>query len=169
MFTTRSVISTKRPQQPKLQMLRQPALRLTVGGFFFQCFRFQFFLAVMLCISCQSVAPLAGSAAPPVSQDSPSSAAAVTAPGTIPGAAALRSEVNVGRNCYLQSFSADDFPWPTSSCLNIEEVFKNFQFLEAKWDPVSQRLVVTQYRAGAVESVRTFIYDKHQAKLRPAN
>ncbi len=163
------MISTKRPQQLKLQMLRQPALRLTVGGFFFQRFHFQFFLALMFCVGCQSVAPLAGSVAPPVSQDSPSSAAAVTAPGAIPGAAALRSEVNVGRHCYLQSFSVDEFPWPTSACLNIEEVFKNFQFLEAKWDPVSQRLVVTQYRAGAVESMRTYIYDKHQAKLRPAD
>lgn len=73
----------------------------------------------------------------------------------------------VDRHCYLNSFHPQNFPWPASDCLNIEEVFKNYQFDEATWDEKNKVLNVKHFKQGTVESSVFFIYK--EGKLYPKN
>lgn len=54
----------------------------------------------------------------------------------------------VAPRCYLADFRLSNFPWKQAECLNIEEVFKNYAYFDAKWSKENRKLEVVPYRAG---------------------
>lgn len=49
-------------------------------------------------------------------------------------------------------------PGPLADCLNYEEVFKNFQFYEAKWDQAELVLTIKKFENGNVSTTQLFKY-----------
>ena len=53
-------------------------------------------------------------------------------------------------HCFLSEFTQEKFPWLEGSCLNYEEVFKNYEYFETIFDKKSQSLVVKRVIKGAL-------------------
>lgn len=54
----------------------------------------------------------------------------------------------VRETCYLPDFDPARFPWKTGECLNFEEVFKNYQYVEARLDRTRKQLEVRWFTQG---------------------
>ena len=76
-------------------------------------------------------------------------------------------EPNVLPLCYLHQFTVQNFPWPMGDCLNFEEVFKNYQYVEAKWDAKAKRLTVTHFEKGERKKTESYIYSVEKKVLLP--
>ena len=50
--------------------------------------------------------------------------------------------------CYLPDFAPGRFPWNTGECLNFEEVFKNYQYVEARLDRARRQLDLRWFTQG---------------------
>lgn len=65
------------------------------------------------------------------------------------GAASLADKLTPGMPHYFDSFDAGQRPWEPGQHLNIEEVFKNYQYYEIVLDRDSKGIVVNQYIRGS--------------------
>lgn len=60
--------------------------------------------------------------------------------------------------CYLNQFKPDNFPWKMDDCLNYEEVFKNFQYTEARWQEAKKMLVIRHFKQGQYSDPVTYFF-----------
>ena len=65
------------------------------------------------------------------------------------GAASLADKLAPGMPHYFDSFDAGQRPWEPGQPLNIEEVFKNYQYYEILLDRDGKAIVVNQYIRGS--------------------
>lgn len=65
------------------------------------------------------------------------------------GAASLADRLAPGTPHYFDSFDATRQPWEPGQPLNIEEVFKNYQYYEILLDRDGKAIVVNQYIRGS--------------------
>ena len=65
------------------------------------------------------------------------------------GAASLADKLAPGMPHYFDSFDATQRPWEPGQPLNIEEVFKNYQYYEILLDRDGKAIVVNQYIRGS--------------------
>lgn len=68
---------------------------------------------------------------------------------TAAGAATLADKLAPETPHYFDSFDASQQPWEPGRPLNIEEVFKNYQYYEILLDPNGKGMVVNQYIRGS--------------------
>ncbi len=64
------------------------------------------------------------------------------------GAASLAEKLTPGATYYFDSFNPGQQPWQPSQHLNIEEVFKNYQYYEIVLDQDGQGMTVSHYIQG---------------------
>lgn len=64
-------------------------------------------------------------------------------------AASLADELKPGAAYYYDNFDLGQRPWKPGQHLNIEEVFKNYQYYEIVLDLDGKELTVSQYIQGA--------------------
>lgn len=55
--------------------------------------------------------------------------------------------------CYFHQFDIRQFPWKMGDCLNYEEVFKNFQYDEVRYDREGRSLTVLRFENGKKKSI----------------
>ena len=65
------------------------------------------------------------------------------------GGASLADKLTPGMPHYFDSFDAGQRPWQPGQHLNIEEVFKNYQYYEIVLDRDSKGIMVNQYIRGS--------------------
>jgi len=65
------------------------------------------------------------------------------------GAASLADKLAPGMPHYFDSFDATQRPWEPGQPLNIEEVFKNYQYYEILLDRDGKAIVVNRYLRGS--------------------
>ncbi|MDO8812951.1 MAG: hypothetical protein Q7J38_13120 [Gallionella sp.] len=65
------------------------------------------------------------------------------------GGASLADQLTPGMPHYFDSFDAGQRPWEPGQSLNIEEVFKNYQYYEIMLDRDGKEIVVNQYIRGS--------------------
>jgi len=65
------------------------------------------------------------------------------------GAASLADRLAPGMPHYFDSFDAGQRPWEPGQPLNIEEVFKNYQYYEILLDRDGKEIVVNRYLRGS--------------------
>lgn len=65
------------------------------------------------------------------------------------GAASLADRLAPGTPHYFDSFDATQQPWEPGQPLNIEEVFKNYQYYEILLDRDGKAIVVNRYLRGS--------------------
>ena len=65
------------------------------------------------------------------------------------GAASLADKLAPGMPHYFDSFDATQRPWEPGQSLNIEEVFKNYQYYEILLDRDGKAIVVNRYIRGS--------------------
>ncbi|MCR4298813.1 MAG: hypothetical protein NUV75_08705 [Gallionella sp.] len=63
--------------------------------------------------------------------------------------ASLADQLTPGMPHYFDSFDAGQRPWEPGQPLNIEEVFKNYQYYEIVFDRDGKEIVVNQYLRGS--------------------
>jgi hypothetical protein len=68
------------------------------------------------------------------------------------GATPLADKLEPGKPYYYDSFDSGKRPWNPGQDLNIEEVFKNYQYYEIVLDQDGKGITVNQYTRG-VKSV----------------
>lgn len=66
----------------------------------------------------------------------------------VASAAALAGEFTPGTPYYFDSFDPAQHPWKPGRHLNIEEVFKNYQYYEIVLDREGREITVNQYIRG---------------------
>ncbi|HUW26809.1 MAG TPA: hypothetical protein VMW07_09845 [Gallionella sp.] len=66
----------------------------------------------------------------------------------VAGAASLTDKLTPGMPHYFDSFNAGQQPWEPGQPLNIEEVFKNYQYYEIVLDRDGKGIMVNQYIRG---------------------
>ena len=64
------------------------------------------------------------------------------------GAASLAEKLTPGESYYFDSFNSKRQPWVPGQPLNIEEVFKNYQYYEIMLDRNGEELSVSHYIQG---------------------
>ncbi len=64
--------------------------------------------------------------------------------------------------CYLNQFKQDSFPWKMDDCLNYEEVFKNFQYTEARWQEEKKILSIRHFKQGQYSKPINFEFKNHK-------
>lgn len=69
--------------------------------------------------------------------------------------------------CYLNRFQVEKFPWKMDDCLNYEEVFKNSQFDEAKWEEKKNILTVRHFSNGQYQTPQIYIFKDGQLTIHP--
>lgn len=72
----------------------------------------------------------------------------------------------VGLTCYMDDFEPDQFPWKDDKCLNYEEVFKNYQYVETTVSKQTKVLTVKFYKAGQLSETRSYLIQDN-LKLKP--
>lgn len=71
------------------------------------------------------------------------------------GAATAAANFDSGVPYYVESFDPAKVPWEPGSKLNLEEVFKNYQYYEILFDKPSNSITVKRYIRGiTVDEVR---------------
>ncbi len=68
--------------------------------------------------------------------------------------------------CYLNDFKPSNFPWKKSDCLNIEEVFKNHQYFEARWNETQKVLIIKKFEGGKFLEPLTYHWTNHQLEAK---
>lgn len=64
------------------------------------------------------------------------------------GAASLADKFTPGMTYYFESFDPGQKPWNPGQHLNIEEVFKNYQYYEIEFSQDGKEITVNQYIRG---------------------
>lgn len=64
------------------------------------------------------------------------------------GAASLAERFTPGMPYYYEYFDPGQRPWKTGQPLNIEEVFKNYQYYEIEFDQDGKGITVNSYIQG---------------------
>jgi hypothetical protein len=76
---------------------------------------------------------------------------------------AVVKELSIDQHCFLKEFSSQVFPWDKSDCLNIEEVFKNYQYYETMYLEKERLLVVKKVVFGQLQMTMHYqITDENQ-------
>lgn len=65
------------------------------------------------------------------------------------GAATLADRFTPGTKYYFESFDSGKQPWVPGQDLNVEEVFKNYQYYEIVLDRDGKEITVNKYIQGA--------------------
>ena len=73
------------------------------------------------------------------------------------GAGTLADRFNPGTQYYYEDFDAGKRPWEPGQYLNIEEVFKNYQYYEIVLDQDGKGITVNQYIRGVKASSEKYL------------
>ncbi|MDH4216525.1 MAG: hypothetical protein OEV23_06485 [Gallionella sp.] len=73
------------------------------------------------------------------------------------GAATLADKFSPGTPYYFDSFDSRQKPWNPGQHLNIEEVFKNYQYYEIVLGQDSKEITVSQYVRGVKTSSEVYL------------
>lgn len=72
-------------------------------------------------------------------------------------AASLMEKFTPGTAYYFDSFDSEPQPWEPGQHLNIEEVFKNYQYYEMVLDHDGKGMTVNQYIQGIKKSSEKYL------------
>lgn len=64
------------------------------------------------------------------------------------------------KECYRKEFKPEQFPWKIQDCMNYEEVFKDYEYVLAKWDAPTTTVTLTHFVQGNVRETKQFKYLK---------
>jgi len=73
------------------------------------------------------------------------------------GAESLSDKFTPGTPYYFDHFDPGQSPWEPGQNLNIEEVFKNFQYYEIVFDQDAKGITVNRYLSGGKESSEKYL------------
>lgn len=72
-------------------------------------------------------------------------------------AASLADKFTRGTPYYFDSFDPGQKPWEPGQCLNLEEVFKNYQYYEIVFDQDGKGITVNRYLHGSKASSEKYL------------
>jgi hypothetical protein len=68
-----------------------------------------------------------------------------------------KKDFKIDKNCYLNQFAEELFPWSKADCLNFEEVFKNYQYFESRLLEEEGVLLIKKYVSGKLENIKYYL------------